>query len=58
MAKPKKEIRKTDKGYLVKYAGTKGQTYYGKSKKDAPFFDFKVVDNLKRAAKNLGMDIK
>lgn len=59
MSKAKKEIRKTDKGYLVKYKGTKGQTYYGSaSANKTPFFKFDVVDNLKRAAKNLGMDIK
>ena len=48
------EIKKKKKGYLVKHKGTKGQTYYGSaSAKGTPFFDFNVVDNLKKAAKNV-----
>ena len=55
----KKIIKKKKKGYLEKYEGTSGQTYYGSaSPKGTPFFTFNVIDNLKKAAKNLGMDIK
>ena len=55
----KKEVRHTDKGYFVKYKGTKGQTYYGSaSANKTPFFDFNVVDNIKRTAKNLGWKSK
>ena len=52
MGEPK--IKKKKKGYLVKYEGTKGQTYYGSaSRNGTPFFEFDVVDNLKKAAKNV-----
>ena len=49
----KKRVIKKDKGYLVKYEGTKGQTYYGNSSSGTKFFDFNVVDNLRRAGKNI-----
>jgi len=52
MADPKIIKKKT--GYLVKHGGTKGQTYYGSaSPKGTKFFDFNVVDNLKRAGRNI-----
>ena len=52
MGEPK--IKKKKKGYLVRHEGTKGQTYYGSaSPSGTPFFDFNVVDNLKKAAKNI-----
>ena len=48
------QIIKKKKGYLVKHKGTKGQTYYGSaSATGTPFFQFNVVDNLKRAGKNI-----
>ena len=47
------QVKKKHKGFMVKHKGTKGQTYYGSaSAKGTPFFDFDVVDNLKKAAKN------
>ncbi len=49
----KKRIIKKDRGYLVKHEGTRGQTYYGNSPSGTKFFDFNVVDNLKRAGKNI-----
>jgi len=49
-----RQIIKKKKGYLVKHKGTKGQTYYGSaSAKGTPFFEFNVVDNIKRAGKNI-----
>ena len=48
-----RKITQKGKGYLVKYEGTKGQTYYGGSPNGTKFFEFKVVDNLKRAARNI-----
>ena len=49
-----RQIIKKKKGYLVKNKGTKGQTYYGSaSAKGTPFFEFNVVDNIKRAGKNI-----
>ena len=53
-----KQVKKTKKGYLEHIKGTKGQTYYSGSPKDTPFFEFKVIDNLKRAAKRLGIEVK
>jgi len=45
--------------YRVGPKGMNGaRTYLGPAKKKANFFNFSVTDNLKKAAKNLGMDIK
>ena len=49
-----KQIIKKKRGFLIKNPGTKGQTYYGSaSPTGTPFFQFNVVDNLKRAGKNI-----
>ena len=49
-----KQIIRKKKGFLIKNPGTRGQTYYGSaSPAGTPFFQFNVVDNLKRAGKNL-----
>jgi|TARA_Y100000114_G_scaffold80759_1_gene74457 hypothetical protein len=49
-----KQIIKKKKGFLIKNPGTRGQTYYGSaSAAGTPFFKFNVVDNLKRAGKNI-----
>lgn len=50
--------KKVGSGYVEHIAGTSGQTYHSGSAKDTPFFDFKVIDNLKKAARRLGMDVK
>ena len=49
----RKQVTQKNKGYLVRYEGTKGQTYYGGKSKGTKFFDFNVVDNLKRVGKNI-----
>ena len=49
-----KQIIRKKKGFLIKNPGTRGQTYYGSaSPAGTPFFKFNVVDNLKRAGKNI-----
>jgi len=54
----KKVKKKSGSGYVEYIPGTKGQTYYSSSSKDAPFFKFNVTDNLKKAGKRLGIEIK
>ena len=49
-----KDARVTSSGI----ANASSKIYLGKAPKKTSFFDFTVTDNLKRAAKNLGMDIK
>ena len=54
-----KVIEVNGKLYRVGPKGMKGsRTYLGPATKKASFFNFNVTDNLKKAAKNLGMDIK
>ena len=40
-------------GGLFTISGTSGQTYKGKKKKETSFFDFNVVDNLKKSYKRI-----
>jgi hypothetical protein len=48
-----RQITKKKKGFLVKYPGTKGQTFYGGTSGNKRFGDSRYADGLFKKAKAL-----
>ena len=49
----KRQVTRKKKGFLIKYPGTKGQTFYGGSSNTKRFGDARYADGLFKKAKAL-----
>ena len=48
-----RQVTRKKKGFLIKYPGTKGQTFYGSSSNTKRFGDARYSDGLFKKAKKL-----